>query len=1373
MLKRIVNVWLIFLLIFSSIIMYAPYIDIVKAGYDNGLYWEDFDDIAIGTKNITANDNGLDWLEIEPAGHYGNWPAGVLNGTIKGFCGTEFNQGRNYWIYKLSVGADNVTVWYNLSRTTNFTRSLQMTNGNAGSNTYNLWAYYYTDQDDLLFSVRQKDGHNVWFTCNWYVYNRTGTQIDYYYQFNGGYCITKVNVSVECHWENSTYHIYAFNTDTPYRVVSDLWIDATGYFANISKVKYEYVWGGAGGTKGGHIAVDEFYAYRVPNTPPQINSFAVDTEPGANSGWDLDNDDVQIDLDYTDPEGAPVDMLFTFNKGSQARQPTTADYDARILTQSGDLSNYDLDWTGGTWSDYDGEVYVRCRLWDGDFYSDDDPPVLGVDYDYLDFGIDGTAPTTSANQITPYRVTTSTTTIEATASDSPSNDNIDYLNLYYVFSDDNATWGSWNDYGADYTPSPWGWTFNFPDGSGYYEFYTAGTDEAGNVETMPPTADARCLHNEPPTQENEYPDNESVIGDVEPTCWIRVVDPDYDLLDVYFYENTTGSWVLRQTYLDVASNTYQSFDYEQADASGATYWWRVTVDDSHETNTATYWFNISGGSCPYVNGVIPVNGSYVYTLYPGCQFDANDPDSETVDYEIWENTTGAWVRRQYGAVNEGDTVYWTYAQADAYNETYWWRVNVTDGECNRAYIYHFDLVINPPYNLQVINQSEDSLDVTWSKGPGTTHTLILYKEGSYPDNPYDGTAYTAYFGTGTSTTIGGLNNATTYYIRAWSYLSGEYSEEYDQTTGTTDEGDVPPGPSEPGGFVCRNVDETTRLLLQWNLGEDNWVHIRSATDTYPTTIYDGTFVYNGSGSVFYDSDLTPGELYYYSAFFESYADNTSLNITNPNPPTNLDLDVNSGSNFSVSWTTPTEGNFNTTVIRARNNTAPVNETDGDFFYNGTGSSCYAETNYYPYVFGAWSYVEEAGFKAYSERADMDDVEGNVVMNCYDEYTGDNITSWNVIITSNTGGTEHTGYNKNNPYIVDCGPWTSADYYTFKFTKKDYYSGWYSYTEDEIDTVVNFPIDCYMAEIGANGSGGGDDWYEILILNEYDIVVEGVRVALYHVTNETTGNKTLVSLWYTDNYGEVQFEGIIAGDEYYVNLSKEDYITSEYRWIPGEDDHYKTFKIYTIIPPTEDVYNPWDYITFTASFSDNTTLVVTYADTSGLTTDAYFRLYENNSATYFQTAHFYDSDETWTVPYDGTRPNANRADYRIKLFINNHSYFGNWTATIFTTKTETSYIQTLIDFDTNVVGIIGVPIAGSGIGWVSIIFFCIGIFIIVSFGRYWAAGVGVAALGLFIAFFAAVFGVPGLGVDQLIVFAAYCIIYGALAELAKQKRGRIA
>ena len=102
-------------------------------------------------------------------------------------------------------------------------------------------------------------------------------------------------------------------------------------------------------------------------------------------------------------------------------------------------------------------------------------------------GVDTTPPSSSIDPILPYWQSATPFIITATASDDLSG--VAKVELFYRYSGDNTTWGPWRSYGSD-TAAPW--EFSFIDNYGYYEFYSVAVDVAGNVETPPAVADARC-----------------------------------------------------------------------------------------------------------------------------------------------------------------------------------------------------------------------------------------------------------------------------------------------------------------------------------------------------------------------------------------------------------------------------------------------------------------------------------------------------------------------------------------------------------------------------------------------------------------------------------------------------------------------------------------------------------------------------------------------------------------------------------------------------------------------------------------------------------------------------------------------------------------
>ncbi|RLF51151.1 MAG: hypothetical protein DRN11_03290 [Thermoplasmata archaeon] len=93
---------------------------------------------------------------------------------------------------------------------------------------------------------------------------------------------------------------------------------------------------------------------------------------------------------------------------------------------------------------------------------------------------DTTSPTSSIDALSKYWYN-SQASITVTASDNYAVANV---SLFYRYSTDNATWGAWTFFGKDTNGGDgWSFSFTFPDGEGYYEFYSIANDTAGNTET--------------------------------------------------------------------------------------------------------------------------------------------------------------------------------------------------------------------------------------------------------------------------------------------------------------------------------------------------------------------------------------------------------------------------------------------------------------------------------------------------------------------------------------------------------------------------------------------------------------------------------------------------------------------------------------------------------------------------------------------------------------------------------------------------------------------------------------------------------------------------------------------------------------------------
>ncbi|MCD6330680.1 MAG: PKD domain-containing protein, partial [Thermoplasmata archaeon] len=110
-------------------------------------------------------------------------------------------------------------------------------------------------------------------------------------------------------------------------------------------------------------------------------------------------------------------------------------------------------------------------------------------------GYDATHPSSSINPMA-YWYTSLPVITTASASDALAG--VKQVTLYYRYSTDNATWGSWTAFATD-TSSPWQWNFNAPYGDGYYEFYCIAEDDAGNTETKTTADEYIAIDTTPPS----------------------------------------------------------------------------------------------------------------------------------------------------------------------------------------------------------------------------------------------------------------------------------------------------------------------------------------------------------------------------------------------------------------------------------------------------------------------------------------------------------------------------------------------------------------------------------------------------------------------------------------------------------------------------------------------------------------------------------------------------------------------------------------------------------------------------------------------------------------------------------------------------------
>ena len=110
----------------------------------------------------------------------------------------------------------------------------------------------------------------------------------------------------------------------------------------------------------------------------------------------------------------------------------------------------------------------------------EDPPT-SPDND-TECAYNSTSPYSEVDAISPYWHNTSTLTITGQAADF-NGSGLHNVTLYYYYSNNNSSWSSQFIFGVD--TDPWNiisWIFTFPNGEGYYRFYSIAVDNDSNTE---------------------------------------------------------------------------------------------------------------------------------------------------------------------------------------------------------------------------------------------------------------------------------------------------------------------------------------------------------------------------------------------------------------------------------------------------------------------------------------------------------------------------------------------------------------------------------------------------------------------------------------------------------------------------------------------------------------------------------------------------------------------------------------------------------------------------------------------------------------------------------------------------------------------------
>ncbi len=477
-----------------------------------------------------------------------------------------------------------------------------------------------------------------------------------------------------------------------------------------------------------------------------------------------------------------------------------------------------------------------------------------------------------------------------------------------------------------------------------------------------------------------------------------------------------------------------------------------------------------------------------------------------------------------------------------------------------------------PNNLSVGTiKTTSKLRISWnnaSKGTGvnmTTH--IRYRTTEFPLTRADGVLL--YNGTGNSTNITNWVHDTTYYISAWHYITGGssafWSDSYSTASYTT--------PTTIHVFAVTAFRNNT-INLSWTSGDGKTVIVRNATSD-PTSPDKGIKVYNGTGTTFSDTGLSPSHKYYYRAFCWNSTwgynpDNCSLNqYTRPNKPYDLNITVVSYNSINITWLNGT--GTTSTVIRKSTTTQPLLPSDGTLLYNGTlkykvDNSITGLNNYYT-LFSYNSTTHQ-----FSEAEPL--IWYVVWVNVYNEISGSNILNWNISFANPEGTQTYTKKGCNNPTIFNISDIPQGTNIGLFITAANYENRQYYL---DIDIEGNYNLDCYLAPVSVSNT----HLYYCQVIDTYTTPLKSVVTQFKVSVNGST--YILVDQLLTDDNGYVNLY-LQGGVNYKVIMTKDGYDMSISDWMPDVNNYGIYYPKIFVLRATETNYTPteklWDNISYT-------------------------------------------------------------------------------------------------------------------------------------------------------------------------------------------------
>jgi hypothetical protein len=264
----------------------------------------------------------------------------------------------------------------------------------------------------------------------------------------------------------------------------------------------------------------------------------------------------------------------------------------------------------------------------------------------------------------------------------------------------------------------------------------------------------------------------------------------------------TGTWDSYET------GAFSTGDYSR-DITGltpkTTYWFRGYATNSKGTSYGS-WVSFETKEYP---SILTMDASAVAgtsaRLNSGLASDGNDDCIVTFGWGLTSaSAVGAYDSYEVvsGTYNSGDYPYLDVTGLLP-GHTYYFRVMATNDigtNVGLELTFETPMTLSAPTNF-LGDPTDTTITLVWSKGAGSTNTMVRYSQTDYPESITDGIE--AYFDAGNTYTLEDLSSGKNYYFVAWGEDGGDYSSDFatlimttSGTSGTTiPDIDVPDEPS--------------------------------------------------------------------------------------------------------------------------------------------------------------------------------------------------------------------------------------------------------------------------------------------------------------------------------------------------------------------------------------------------------------------------------------------------------------------------------------------------------------------------------------------------------------------------------------------------